>query len=185
MINLEIKVQVDDLDAVRQRAEAMDARFETLLEQEDTFYAVPKGLLKLRVISGARAELISYDRPARSGSKISDYLVCPVEDPALLDAVLSRNLKKLGVVRKRRELWMFGGTRIHLDTVEGLGTFVELETEGNTRDEAATQAEHREVLQALALDPAHSLPQPYAALLFPFDVATEVSADGATSRRST
>jgi predicted adenylyl cyclase CyaB len=44
-----------------------------------------------------------------------------------LNEVLSQALGVRGVVRKKRTLYWTGQTRIHLDDVEGLGTFLELE----------------------------------------------------------
>jgi predicted adenylyl cyclase CyaB len=167
VINLEIKVRTLDLDQVRSLAEAAGAKPAGVLEQEDIFYAAPKGLLKLRIIAGDHAELIAYERAVVAGSKVSDYTICKIGDPAALDQVLSRTLTRVGAVRKRRELWLLGGTRIHLDTVEGLGTFVELETEGNTRNDADTRREHAHVLSVLQLDLADSLPGSYASMLFP------------------
>lgn len=165
MINLEIKVRVEDLGEVRRRALAAGAVASGTLRQTDTFYAAPRGLLKLRVLADGPAELIAYERPRTAGSRISDYAVCPVADPARMQEVLARSHATLVAVRKTRELLMLGGTRIHLDRVEGLGTFVELETEGNSRDEAAMRAEHDRVIDALGLDRSRFLAGSYGEML--------------------
>ena len=51
----------------------------------------------------------------------------PTTAPEALKAILTTTLGVVGVVRKRRWLYMVGQTRVHLDRVEGLGEFVELE----------------------------------------------------------
>ena len=165
MINLEIKLPVDDLDEIRRRALAAGAVPSGVLQQTDTFFAATRGLLKLRVLGDGSAELIAYERPRTAASRISDYIVCPVSDPARLHEVLSRSHGRLVEVRKTRDLLMLGGTRIHLDRVEGLGTFVELETEGDSRDEAAMRAEHERVIEALGLDRGRFLAGSYAEML--------------------
>jgi predicted adenylyl cyclase CyaB len=82
-----------------------------------------------------------------------------------MEGVLPRCLGTRGVVEKTRRLYLWKHTRIHLDTVEGLGSFLELETviEGIRRDEA--ERETQEVIRALALDPAGFLDRPYLELL--------------------
>jgi len=76
---------------------------------------------------GASAELIAYLRPEGDGPKVSEYMRAPVEAPHLLNAALASSLGTRGVVRKTRSLYRIGQTRVHLDAVEGLGEFLELE----------------------------------------------------------
>jgi adenylate cyclase len=98
------------------------------LEQEDTFFACPRGRLKLRRFGGcAQAELIYYERPESPGPKESRYIVHPTADADGLREVLAAAFDVRGVVRKRRMVYLVGPTRVHLDQVEGLGEFVELE----------------------------------------------------------
>uniref|UniRef100_A0A8B9T8B5 CYTH domain-containing protein n=1 Tax=Anas platyrhynchos TaxID=8839 RepID=A0A8B9T8B5_ANAPL len=99
----------------------------TELRQEDTFFRVPAGRLKLRRFPDGRGELIFYERPDTAGPKLSQFSITPTDDPDGLEAVLARALGVLGVVRKRRLLYLVGQTRVHLDSVEGLGDFLELE----------------------------------------------------------
>src|SRR3954469_9490010 len=93
------------------------------LTQVDTFFVVPKGRLKVREFGDGSGELIAYDRPDQPGPKSSSYTVARVPSArALLDA-LSRSLDVRGRVEKRREVVLVGRTRVHLDDVDGLGTF--------------------------------------------------------------
>jgi len=73
------------------------------------------------------AQLVYYDRPDQDGPKLSNYHIYETRDPAGLKTALSLALGVRGVVRKTRYLYMAGQTRIHLDDVEGLGHFMELE----------------------------------------------------------
>ncbi len=125
--NVEIKARVWDMDEVRARAEALSDAPALVLEQEDTFFHTPEGRLKLRVFPDGKGELIAYRRPDAVGPKTSEYFVYRTPHPRELAAVLERALGVRGVVRKRRLLYLVGQTRIHLDEVEGLGAFLELE----------------------------------------------------------
>ena len=71
--------------------------------------------------------MIYYQREDAAGPKPSHYLIAPTTDPEALKAILTSVLQVVGVVRKRRWLYLVGQTRVHLDDVEGLGEFVELE----------------------------------------------------------
>jgi adenylate cyclase class IV len=126
--NVEIKAKVTDLAAVREIAAGLADRGPMVLEQEDTFFACPRGRLKLRRFAGcAQAELIYYERPESPGPKESRYVVHPTADADGLRDVLGAALGTAGVVRKRRTIYLVGQTRVHLDEVEGLGEYVELE----------------------------------------------------------
>ena len=127
--NVEIKARVRDLPAVRRAVAAIADGPPALLIQSDTFFEVPRGRLKLRTFADGTAELISYSRDNVGGPRASRYLKAAVADPAGLAAVLGDALGPGGEVRKRRVLYRCGATRIHLDEVEGLGSFLELEVE--------------------------------------------------------
>ncbi|CAN0021614.1 unnamed protein product [Bubo scandiacus] len=109
------------------RAQAQDQVQGQVLVQADTFFRVPRGRLKLRRTQDGRGELIFYERPDTAGPKLSLFSVTPTDDPDGLEAVLGQALGVLGVVRKKRLLYLVGQTRVHLDSVEGLGNFLELE----------------------------------------------------------
>ncbi len=126
--NVEIKARVESLAPIRERVKARADEGPAVLEQKDTFFACPHGRLKLRQLSGSQeAELIFYERPDGAGPKESRYLVHRTNDAEGLAQALSRSLGVRGVVCKRRELFRVGQTRVHLDEVQDLGTFVELE----------------------------------------------------------
>lgn len=164
--NLELKVPVPALAEAREAMGRIGAVPMGSQAQTDTYYRVPHGRLKLRQIAGqGGATLIAYDRPDEPASRYSDYLLAPVADPDALRATLALALGVLVVVRKRRELWRYGATRIHLDAVDGLGSFVELETVFGGQPAAAAVAEHLLVRDRLGLAALVAIPGGYADLL--------------------
>jgi len=125
--NIEIKARIDSVEALLPRALAVAGGTPERIQQDDTFFPVPMGRLKLRQFGDGSAELIHYHRADSTDAKASDYVRVPVPDPAALREALTRALGHLGRVRKQRLLLLAGATRIHLDRVEGLGDFMELE----------------------------------------------------------
>jgi predicted adenylyl cyclase CyaB len=125
--NIEIKTRVPCFPKTLQLAQKISDVPVQIFDQEDTFFRVAKGRLKLRVINNSKAELIFYERSDHPEPKESNYRIFPVQDPPLLKTILMDALGIQGVVKKRRQLFLLGQTRIHLDDVEGLGQFVELE----------------------------------------------------------
>ena len=165
MQNIEIKAPVRDVAALTARIERLGASREWARGQRDVFFRVAEGYLKLRTVAGEPGELIAYVRASGSEPRPSDYDIAPVDDPAKLERVLTRSLGVRGVVKKTRTLHLWRHTRIHLDRVDGLGDFMELETvvQGITPEEA--RAETHAVIGALALDPDDFLDRPYLELL--------------------
>jgi predicted adenylyl cyclase CyaB len=125
--NVEIKARLFDREKAICVAGQLSGSEGELLEQDDTFFSVAQGRLKLRVQSTsghAVAMLIQYHRPDKEGPKLSDYTIATTQTPEELKTILTQCL---GTVRKQRRLFVVGQTRIHIDTVQGLGEFLELE----------------------------------------------------------
>ncbi len=169
--NIEIKARIDSVDALLPVALAVArlAHAETI-EQDDCFFHVPHGRLKLRRFADGSAELIHYLRADTGEAKASDYVRVPVADPSALQTALTRALGLRGRVRKRRWLVLApttaGTARIHLDRVEGLGDFMELEVvlaEGQGDAKGMRAAET--LMQALGLANAERLAGAYLDLL--------------------
>jgi adenylate cyclase len=125
--NVEIKARLHDPAAAEARAAALATAGPSLLQQDDSFFGCAHGRLKLRVFDDGSAELIAYSRVDEAGPKTSTYVRTPVADPASMRAALAAACGLVGRVRKQRRLYLAGRTRIHVDRVEGLGDFVELE----------------------------------------------------------
>jgi adenylate cyclase len=164
--NIEIKASVDNFPALRTRAEALSGTPGQTIQQDDTFFITPAGRLKLRTLSASQGELIYYDRPDATGPKTCHYRISRTDDPAGLRAVLTEALGELGRVRKTRILYLVEQTRVHLDEVEGLGCFMELEVvlrEGQSETEGVAIA--YDLMERLGIAPENLIEGAYLDLL--------------------
>lgn len=145
--NVEIKARITSVDALLPLARSLgDDEHPQLIHQDDTFFAVPHGRLKLRVFGDGSGELIHYHRPDTHGPKRSEYVLSPAPEPESMREALTRACGLLGRVRKARILVLVGPTRLHLDRIEGLGDFLELEV---TLADGQTEAEGMATAHAL------------------------------------
>jgi homotetrameric cytidine deaminase len=177
--NVELKARDRDPDQTLRAALAHGAADEGVLTQRDTYFAAREGRLKLREERhGAdgpwTATLIAYARADAATARTSAYHLVDVPDAATLSASLDAALGTVVVVEKARRLLLWEGVRIHLDAVEGLGTFLELEAvappDSDLRDEHRKVAELRAVLK---MDDADVEARGYAALLLDAGGATD------------
>jgi predicted adenylyl cyclase CyaB len=125
--NIEIKARLADIEATLALARLLADGEPQLIAQDDTFFNAAKGRLKLRAFADGRGELIYYERPDQAGPKTSFYVLSPTASPDTLREALTLAHGQIGRVRKLRTLLLAGRTRIHLDRVDGLGDFMELE----------------------------------------------------------
>ncbi|MGQ9697706.1 MAG: class IV adenylate cyclase, partial [Armatimonadota bacterium] len=139
--NLETKARCRDLAEARRRAIQLGATEQWTRRQVDTYFAVPKGRLKLRRQEDAPAELIYYNRPDTLDARWSTYRIVTVTRAAELGNLLAEALGVLAHVDKTRSLLLYRNTRIHLDRVHGLGDFVELEPVIRGQSDEDAQAE--------------------------------------------
>ncbi|XP_042259942.1 uncharacterized protein LOC121891205 isoform X1 [Thunnus maccoyii] len=143
--NVEIKAKVSDPTRFAEKAAKLSQSEGTIIRQHDTFFNCSQGRLKLRDLMNGSGQLIFYERPDTDGPKLSRYSISPTSDPPSLQVVLSDALGVKGEVRKERRLFLIGQTRVHLDTVEGLGHYMELEVvmrPEQTVEEGQQVAEH-------------------------------------------
>jgi adenylate cyclase class IV len=164
--NIEIKVRIAGVEALLPRAQALADWPPQRIHQDDTFFICTHGRLKLRDFGDGSGELIHYHRADTPGPKVSDYVRAPTRDPAALREALARAHGVLGRVRKTRLLLLAGQTRIHLDRVDGLGDFMELEVV--LRDEQSLEegeAIAESLMQQLAIGPEQRLAGAYLDLL--------------------
>jgi predicted adenylyl cyclase CyaB len=164
--NVEIKARLLDLDRVTGIASQLADSTPELITQEDVFFPCQTGRLKLRIFSPAHAELIYYRRPNQEGPKTSQYQITPTTDPAGLRAALTAAYGVRAVVNKVRTLLLVGRTRIHLDRVDSLGDFLELEVVlGNDESIAAGEVEARALMATLGIAPDDLISDAYVDLL--------------------
>jgi adenylate cyclase class 2 len=164
--NVEVKARLDDLDLARAAATGAGARFEWVDTQVDRYFELDGGRrVKLRTCGRAPAELVRYDRPETAGVRASDYEVLPVRDRDAATCLVPKGAP-LVVVRKRRELWLVDNVRIHLDDVDGLGTFLELEAVVDAaHDDAACRAAVYRLLALFGVAEGDCLRASYSDLL--------------------
>ena len=125
-LNLELKARVENHEVVKQVLKNIGSKFEKTLNQKDIYYKIENGLLKLRIENG-NYSLIKYNREERKSDRWSNYYVVKMEGSET-ELLFSSLFSIETEVMKQRELYIYKDTRIHLDTVENLGKFIELET---------------------------------------------------------
>ena len=146
--NVEIKARVPSLEfaKLKEQVSGLADSESVVLNQVDSFFASQKGRLKIREFSDGKAELLYYERQDLLGPKTSFYTRIEIDSAVEWKSLLTASNGLMGVVAKRRELYFIGRTRIHLDEVEMLGTFLELEV---VLDESETSTAGVAVADAL------------------------------------
>ncbi len=166
MRNIEIKARVQNLETIRRKTMALTPLPSQIVEQTDTFFVVPRGRLKVRGFPNGSGELIFYDRPDQEGPKESSYTVCPCADARALSTILGNVFGVRGTVVKRREVFLIGRTRVHLDQVSTLGCFVELEVVlANGEPATKGESEAQDLLQLFGIPQTDLIAGAYIDLL--------------------
>lgn len=132
-INIEIKAKTNSADKIRSLLLREGAEFLGTDIQTDTYFNVPTGRLKLRE-GNIENNLIFYQRNNQPGPKQSDFSLSPVTDPLLLKEILTESLGIRVVVKKKREIYYIDNVKFHIDKVEDLGEFVEIEAGNKATD---------------------------------------------------
>jgi len=171
--NVEIKARVEDLAALEALAAALADQGPIAIAQDDTFFHCAHGRLKLRRFAATQGELIFYRRADALGPKESFYLRTPTAEPDALRDLLAAAHGISGRVIKQRTLYLAGRTRIHLDRVQGLGSFMELEVVlADDEPTAAGLQEAQALMARLGIAPGQLVEGAYA------DLLAQVSAPG-------
>jgi predicted adenylyl cyclase CyaB len=164
--NIEIKAKIERIEALIPVIASLADTGPFDLPHHDTFFNCPLGKLKLRAFSANAGELIYYQRPDLKGPKLSIYQISPTNSPDSLRNTLASAYGILGTVRKRRTLYLLGNTRFHLDHVDTLGDFLELEVV-LSENQTATSGESfaHELMAKLGILPSQLIPTSYLELL--------------------
>ncbi|HEX5925549.1 MAG TPA: cytidine deaminase [Baekduia sp.] len=179
--NVELKARDHDPEATLAAALAHGAVDQGVLTQTDTYFAAREGRLKLREEDGV-GTLIAYARADEAAARTSAYHLVAVPDPAALKTALDDALGTVVVVEKFRRLLLWQDVRIHLDAVEGLGTWLELEAVAPADSDLAE--EHRKVAElraVLKMVDENVVATGYAAMLLERGAATPRLVDLARS----
>ena len=164
--NVEIKARVKNIENLERAVEKISDTEVSEIFQDDTFFNCTRGRLKLRTFSQQQGELIFYQRADQLEPTESFYLRSTINDPASLLETLGFAYGEAGRVIKKRNLYFVGRTRIHIDRVEGLGSFVELEVvleDDENVDVGAREAER--IMQQLGIDKSQRVEGAYVDLL--------------------
>lgn len=165
-INVEIKAEVQSIEELLEKVGKLTESSPEKLEQDDTFFNCDNGRLKLRDFLDGTGELIFYNRSDTMGPKTCVYEIVPIEAVDSIRRVLGQAYGQSGRVRKHRTVYMVGRTRIHIDQVEDLGTFMELEVVlKNGESEDVGEREACELMKALGIDDSTLIDRPYVELL--------------------
>jgi len=132
--NVEIKARCTNPDEIRQILSMANADFRGKDRQIDSYFNVQNGRLKIR--EGAIENgLIQYHREDVDEPKQSNYMVYKSSNNKLLKELLTKALGLLTVVDKEREIYYIDNVKFHIDTVKGLGDFIEIEANGTHNDD--------------------------------------------------
>ena len=181
--NVEIKARISSVEALVPRVAALADRGPVEIDQDDTFFVCERGRIKLRALSATEGQLIFYRRANQAGPKESRFVISPTASPDSLRDALTLAYGSAGRVRKHRTLYLVGRTRVHLDRVESLGHFLELEVvlaEGESPDAGVKEA--RALMTALGLANDQLIDGAYVDLLWP---GAPSSASGSTRSPAT
>ena len=116
-----------------------NADFRGTDHQIDHYFNVPDGRLKLRH-GNIEQSLIFYRRNNQSGPKDSSVSLTVLDGEAAAVSLASTLDAALGTwvkVDKHREIYFIGNVKFHLDTVAGLGHFIEIEAIGDSPEQQA------------------------------------------------
>jgi predicted adenylyl cyclase CyaB len=125
--NIELKARDADPERSLAQCRELGAADHGTLWQRDTYFPVPAGRLKLREQRPGDAVLIQYERADQPEQRESRYRLIRVLDAEEARQALTESLGVSVTVVKHRRLFLWKNVRIHLDDVECLGRFIELE----------------------------------------------------------
>jgi len=164
--NVEIKARLESIAPLERQVATLADSGPTLIRQDDTFFYCRQGRLKLREFSPTEGELIFYRRSDVAGPKESFFVISKTTEPDSLREVLTLAYGKAGRVRKERTLYLIGNTRVHLDRVEDLGDFLELEVVLEDNDSLASGEETaRQLLHRFYITEAQLVERAYIDLI--------------------
>jgi homotetrameric cytidine deaminase len=180
-VNVELKARDADPDATAARCAALGAQDMGVLVQRDTYFAARHGRLKLRQSGEGGDELIAYRRPDAAEPGESTYVRAATPEANAVREALDAALGTVVVVAKRRRLFIWENVRIHLDDVDGLGTFLELEAivAPDGSDLAAARVKVARLRDELAIEEGSLVAASYSDLLLNGPQALLSAADAA------
>jgi len=164
--NLEIKIALSNPSACI--AKLSDLKSESFT-QEDTYVNYSNGRLKLRKYDNGKRQLIFYKRANKENLRTSEFKIHTYKTSEAF-AIAYKNFKKNlgfnGRVKKERQYFRYKSCRIHIDKVEGIGQFLEIESVVKGKSEKKNRDEVNYLLnELLSLSNAKRIPYSYIDLV--------------------
>jgi len=165
-LNVEIKARCADHDTIRNVLESKKADFKGIDHQVDTYFKVSHGRLKLRE-GNIENHLIFYEREDKEGPKQSNVILFENNPGLSLKDILLKSLGALVIVDKRREIYFIGNVKFHIDTVGGLGAFMEIEAidKDGTIGKEKLHEQCQQYMDLFGIQPADLISDSYRDLL--------------------
>lgn len=133
ILNIELKARCSTPDRIRKLLEEREADFKGTDHQVDTYFNVPEGRLKLRE-GTIENNLIFYQRANKAAGKKSNIELVAFKDTGGIKSLLTSALGVKVVVDKTREIYFIDNVKFHIDEVNELGSFVEIEAIDKNRN---------------------------------------------------
>lgn len=125
-INIEFKARCNDIEKVKEILQRKGANYKGKDYQTDVYFNVPNGRLKLRK-GNIENKLIGYKRVNSTGTKQSKVYLFITERETNLEEVLKATLGIKIIVKKQRDIYFLNNVKFHIDEVDELGSFIEVE----------------------------------------------------------
>lgn len=126
ILNVEFKAKVSNLLKIKKKLLELSADDRGIDHQVDYYFNTEKGRLKLRK-GNVENSLIYYEREDSAGPKASFIRLEKLSMDNSLEKVLEVSNGIKVIVDKKRNIFFIGNVKFHLDEVQGLGTFFEIE----------------------------------------------------------
>lgn len=172
LIEAEIKIEVEDIEEIERRVISLGGEFIEEILEEDTYFNHPSRDFSetdeaLRIRRNSKGEYsITYKGPKIDGETKSRLeLSCDLKNDCIIEILEKLGFERVLTVRKRRRLFKLGEFSLALDRVEGLGSYLEVETIVDEGDFERAKRKLMELVEKLGLDPRKSIRKSYLELL--------------------
>ncbi|MEZ4775723.1 MAG: class IV adenylate cyclase [Bacteroidia bacterium] len=165
-LNVEIKAKTNRPAEIRAILHDLHALEKGTDHQTDTYFYCSNGRMKLRQ-GNIENNLIFYRRGDQAGPKTAEVFLYSATPGPELKALLREAMGVWKEVVKTREIYFIDNVKFHLDQVEGLGSFVEIEaidTEGLISEEVLL-AQCQQYMQLLGIAEGDLLTSSYSDML--------------------
>ncbi|MEO8512129.1 MAG: class IV adenylate cyclase [Ignavibacteria bacterium] len=166
MKNFELKVKCKDHRNALNTVKKLNAKYEGILKQKDVYFNLTPGRLKLRTINNTNHQLIFYKRSNRASAKFSNYYISEITHPKRVRKLLKEIFGIKVIVSKTRKLYIWQNVRIHIDSVNLLGKFIEFEVVCKSiKDERESREKMKHLRKVFKIPESNILKSSYSDML--------------------